>query len=41
MKKGKIRIDKNDVVGAKVGKLTVVRYVNNIYSFTKVKLIWK
>lgn len=35
MKKGTIRIDKNDVVGAKVGKLTVIQYVENRYSFTK------
>ena len=35
MKKGKILIDKADIIGERFGKLTVVAYHNCYYSITK------
>ena len=35
MRKGKIRIDVNDIIGKCLGKLEVISYYDKAYSFTK------
>ena len=34
MRRGKTRIDKNDIIGKSLGKLEVVSYINQYYSHT-------